>query len=450
MNSLTIRPTLVRYRMLLLAMMVAVLLYLDRICLSTASGAVQRDLGLSSAQLDRALSAFFWTYAFFQLPAGWLGDRFGARYVLAIYLALWSLSTGLLSAVTGFSGLIALRLMCGLFEAGAYPVAAGIVGRWIPVHQRGIANGLVAVGGRLGGALAPILTVQLMLWWTYGQAWSSLGADAIPASTSWRPVMLVYGVVGIAVAVVFAWRFRDQPSLHPSVNSQEAALIAGSSGQTTEAGGRRLASPGGPPLGRMCRDVSLWLNSFVQFASNFGWAFLVTSMPKYLREVHQSGAGAQGWLQSLPLASGIVGMLLGGWCLDAATRRFGLRRGRVIMLCGPRIAVALAFFACTSVNSSLQATLFLAVVGLATDLSISAMWAYGQDVGGRHVGSVVGWANMWGNLGAALSPIVFGGLARIYVEDIELGWQVAFAACGVLQLMAAAAALGINAARPLS
>ena len=445
-------PTLVRYRMVLLAMLVAVLLYLDRICLSTASNAVKRDLGLTDQQLDMALSAFFWTYALFQLPAGWLGDRFGARYILAGYLALWSLSTGLMGAVTGFGSLVALRLACGMFEAGAYPVAAGIVGRWIPVHRRGIANGVVAVGGRLGGALAPIVTIQLMLWWTYGAQWFALDENAVPSATSWRPVVGVYGALGIIVAVIFAWRFRDRPHQHPAVNSAEAQLIAGTS-EASEAAptqGPKIAASDIPPIHLMVANLSLWLNSLVQFASNFGWAFLVTSMPKYLQEVHATSAGNQGWLQSLPLALGIVGMLAGGVCLDAVTRRFGLRPGRVIMLCVPRILVGLAFFACTTVTNSFQATIFLAVVGLATDLSVSAMWAYGQDVGGRYVGSVVGWANMWGNLGAALSPLVFGQLARLYVDDLEAGWKIAFVTCGVIQLVAAVAALGINAAKPLT
>jgi MFS family permease len=71
------------------------------------------------------------------------------------------------------------------------------------------------------------------------------------------------------------------------------------------------------------------------------------------------------------------------------------------------------------------------------------MWAYGQDVGGKHVGSVVGWANMWGNFGAACSSLVLGYLAA------QAGWAVAFIVCGVIQLIAAVAALGINAAKPL-
>ena len=442
-------PTRIRYAMVLLAMLVAVLLYLDRICLSTASAAVRADLGLSKGDLDLTLSAFFWAYALFQLPAGWLGDRFGARYVLAFYVAMWSLSTGLLGFATSLSGLIVLRLFCGMFEAGAYPLAAGIVRRWIPQQRRGIANSVVAVGGRLGGALAPIVTIQLMMIWTYQGEWASQAASADPAPTSWRPVVIFYGIAGIVIAILFAKLFRDHPAEHPLVNDAELAIIGTTRQQRLT---DKLAAQGNanlPPIGLMCSSLSLWLNSFLQFASNFGWAFLVTSMPQYLKEVHQTSSQNQGWLQSLPLASGIVGMLMGGYLLDRMSRRFGLRIGRAMMLSVPRVLVGLAFFACSVVSDSVQATIFLAIVGLATDMSISAMWAYGQDVGGKHVGAVVGWANMWGNLGAACSPLVFGYLARMYVDDVAAGWQVAFMVCGAIQLIAAVAALGINASKPL-
>ncbi len=436
-------PTKVRYAMVLLAMLVAVLLYLDRICLSIAGTSVRADLGLSPKQLELALSAFFWTYALFQLPAGWLGDRFGARYVLAIYVVLWSVSTGLLGLANSLGALVALRLACGMFEAGAYPLAAGIVRRWIPQHQRGVANSVVAVGGRLGGALAPIITIQLMMMWTYGGSWISQPADAAPAVTSWRPVVFLYGIIGVVIAIVFFKLFRDHPAEQPSVNDAELAIIGVSRQQHSIDTVAAQGQANFPPIVLMCLCPSLWLNSFLQFASNFGWAFLVTSMPKYLEDVHKTTATAQGWLQSLPLACGIVGMLLGGILLDQASRRFGLRVGRAMMLSVPRVIVGLAFFGCAFVSNSIQATIFLAVVGLATDLSISAMWAYGQDVGGKHVGSVVGWANMWGNLGAACSPLILGYMAR------EAGWQFAFIVCGVVQLIAAIAALGINASKPL-
>ena len=333
----------IRYWMVLLAMSVAVLLYLDRICLSTASESVERDLGLSSDKLKWILGAFFWTYALAQLPAGWLGDRFGARWVLASYVALWSLSTALLGLAAGVTSLLVLRLACGLFEAGAYPVCAGIVRRWIPAAHRGLASGIVSVGGRLGGALAPVLTIELMLWWTYGQSSALLDANAEPAATSWRPVMFLYGGLGIFVAAVFAWLYRDSPRDHPLVTQRELAIITqdepvamaranppvstapitGANTAIFDDDDRAKPIRTALPIYALVTSGSLWLMSFVQFASNFGWAFLVTLMPRYLSDVHHVSQQAQGWMQSLSLGAGIAGLLVGGRLTDVATRLWG-------------------------------------------------------------------------------------------------------------------------------
>ncbi len=445
------RDSRVRYGMVLLAMLVAVLLYLDRICLSTASESVGKDLQLDKEQLSWVLSAFFWTYAAAQLPAGWLGDRYGARWVLTSYVILWSLSTALLGVASGLVSLLVLRLACGLFEAGAYPVCSGIVRNWVPVSHRGFASGVVAVGGRLGGAIAPMLTIQLMLWWSYGgEHWSQAGLE--PAITSWRPVMVIYGVVGIVIALIFVWLYRDQPSKHPMVTQRELEII-----QPAVAGDPPLVAPMSAtasgssfPLAGMLTSSSLWLMSFVQFASNFGWAFLVTLMPRYLKEVHSVSQQAQGFMQSVPLAAGIAGLLIGGVMTDWATRRWGLQYGRAILLVLSRVIVGLAFVGCLYVRDPIQATLFLAFVGFATDLGIGAVWAYAQDVGGRNCGAVMGWANMWGNLGAALSPIVMGFILKMFVDNAVRGWQMAFIFCALVQVIAVLASLGVTAHKKIS
>ncbi len=433
----------VRYGMIFLAMLVAVLLYLDRICMSIAGEAVSSDLSISKTELDWLLGAFFWTYALGQLPAGWLGDRYGSRWMLSTYIVLWSLSTGLMGLANGWTAVLILRLLCGLFEAGAYPVAASIVSRWMPIGSRGIASSVVAVGGRLGGAVAPILTIKLMLWWTLGDGFWSASSDAVAATTSWRPVMMLYGGVGIVIALLFVWLFRDSPDQHPGVNQAECDLIRSGvvlKPKSTE----RTAIP----FKAMLQSIPLWLNCFVQFASNMGWAFLVTKMPQYLKEVHGSSQSAQGWLVSLPLLAGIVGLLLGGVFTDAMTRSLGLRWGRAIAMCTSRVIVAFAFLGCSFVSDSMQATLCLAVVGFATDLGIAACWSYAQDVGGKHVGSVLGWSNMWGNFGAALSPVILGGIVGCFVESTT-GWTVAFIGCAMLNLLAAVAAVGVSAKEPL-
>jgi MFS family permease len=440
----TSRPTSVRYVMIFLAMLVAVLLYLDRICMSTAAESVAQDLKISKPELDWLLGAFFWTYALGQLPAGWLGDRFGARWMLSAYVVLWSLSTGLMGFANGVGAVLTLRLLTGLFEAGAYPVAASIVRRWVPIERRGVASSMIAVGGRLGGTLAPILTIQLMLWWTYGIDYWSTPDNGIAAITSWRPVMVIYGVVGIAVAAVFVVFFRDRPDQHPRTNEAEAILIRGNNAVQ----GERTTAMKSPPVFEMICSWPMWLNCFVQFSSNLAWAFLVTSLPMYLSEVHQSTQRAQGLMQSLPLAAGIAGLLLGGMFTDFFTRTFGLRWGRSITMCASRLVVALAYLGCLIVDGPIEAVLCLALVGLATDLGIGAVWAFGQDVGGQHVGSVVGWGNMWGNFGAALSPVFLGLIVRSFANPAT-GWKAAFVALAIIQLVAAIAALGVNASKPL-
>lgn len=190
--------------------------------------------------------------------------------------------------------------------------------------------------------------------------------------------------------------------------------------------------------------------SFVQFASNFGWAFLVTLLPRYLNDVHHVSQQTQGWMQSLSLGAGIVGLLVGGRLTDLATRRWGLRYGRAVLLATSRSLVAAAFLLCLTVRSPVEAALCLALVGFSTDLGIGAMWAYGQDVGGRHVGSVMGWANMWGNFGAALSPIIFGVISQAFVHDLARGWQFAFLFCAGVQVLAALAACGVSAKKSIA
>ncbi len=438
------RATTVRYRVLLLAMLVAVLLYLDRICMSTAAEAVSKDLKISKLELDVLLGAFFWTYALGQLPAGWLGDRFGARWMLGSYIVLWSLSTGLMGFAGSTTAILALRLSCGLFEAGAYPVAASIVRRWMPIDQRGIASSIVAVGGRLGGAVAPILTIQLMLWWTFSEGYWNLQEGAEPSPTSWRPVMMLYGVVGIAIAAVFVFLFRDWPNEHPKVNAAENELIR--KGDPIAQGRDEPHTPF--PWRSLLTSYAMWMCCFVQFVANFGWVFLVTKMPEYLKQVHQADAQTQGFLQSLPLVAGVLGLLLGGWFTDRLTRSFGPRWGRALAMVTSRSIVCLAFLGCLFVGTSTEATICLALVGLATDLGTPACWAFGQDVGGRHVGSAVGWSNMWGNFGAALSPVVLGTIVRSF-DAPSVGWQMAFLLCAVLNLTSIFAAVGINASRKL-
>ncbi|MCA8986559.1 MAG: MFS transporter, partial [Planctomycetaceae bacterium] len=113
----------IRYQIVLVCIATAFIMYLDRVCLSeiVKSQEFLDDSQLSKEQIGKFLGAFFFSYALFQVPAGWFSDRFGARKMLTIYIIGWSVMTGLTGFMTSLAGLTLARLGCGVAQAGAYP-----------------------------------------------------------------------------------------------------------------------------------------------------------------------------------------------------------------------------------------------------------------------------------------------------------------------------------------
>src|SRR5438067_5342432 len=105
------RPTNIRRRIIGVSMLMAFILYLDRICMGeiVKSFSFNQELNLSQEATGRILAAFFFSYALLQVPAGWASDRFGARAMLTLYIALWSLFTLMTGLMNGFVGLLLAR-----------------------------------------------------------------------------------------------------------------------------------------------------------------------------------------------------------------------------------------------------------------------------------------------------------------------------------------------------
>ena len=420
-------PTHIRYVIVGVATLMSIVLYLHRQSLSFLELSMRDDLGLTDDQVKWLLSAFAWSYALAQVPSGWVSDRFGVRHILALYIFVWSLFTGLLGAAMGFAMLVILRLGCGLAQAGAYPTSASLLSRWMPFSSRGFASGIVFIGGRLGGAAAPVLTAYLL---------SAFGSEV----HGWRLVWWIYGAAGILVALIFWICFRDQPSRHPWCNADEVALIENDRPSSTA----RAARPTqGFPLRAALTSRSLWLLSLCMFATNWGWIFLVTWLPRYLKEVHQVPLVERGWMVGLPLLAAVAGGLLGGWVTDRLTRSLGLRRGRGLPLVLPRLVAGAAFVCCIVLPSPWVVTLALVVMSMANDLGMPPVWAYTQDVGGRYIGSLLGWNNMWGNFGAAISTVVAKSIFEYY------GWNTLFLVYAGAYLLAGVLALGVDARIPI-
>lgn len=416
------RPTPVRFAVLLATALVATNMYLDRVCVSQLADVMRDGLRLEPRHSDWVLAAFFWSYALGQVPAAWLGARIGFRHALTIYLLAWSLGTAATGLAGGFVGLVAARLLVGLAQAGGYPTAASIIRGWFPLAARGRASSAVALGGRLGWALAQLATPPLLV-----------AVVAWPASP-WRSVLVLYGAAGLVLAALFWLVARDSAAAHPWSNRAEADLA----GHTPA-----VAGDGGLSLLTLAASGNLWLSSAMQFCVNLGWVFLITLLPTYLTEAHGVPLEERGPMASLPAWVSCVGMFCGGFVTDALTRRLGVRRGRALPIGVMLTVCAAAYLACVWLKSPWAVIAALAVMGIGVDLANPAVWAFAQDVGGRNAGAALGWGNMWGNFGSALSPVVLGFVNR------RFGWEAVFYTCAASFAVAAGCAFLMDASRPL-
>ena len=201
----------------------------------------------------------------------------------------------------------------------------------------------------------------------------------------------------------------------------------------------------------------MWLVCLSQFGTNVGWLFLVTWLPRYLLEVHSVPILQRGFLASIPLLFGIAGVLFGGRLTDSLTTRAGLKWGRRWPLLITRGTAALGYVIVLWLSTLPSASplqnvwMYVAafsLVSFSTDSGTGAVWAFNQDVGGRYVGSVLGWSNMWGNLGAAVSPLIY----NYYLGENPTGddWNAMFLVCLGAFVIAAVCALGVDATRMIA
>ncbi len=270
----------------------------------------------------------------------------------------------------------------------------------------------------------------------------------------WRPVMYVYGASGIFVAALIWFVFRSRPEEHHWANQAERELIA-------EGRPAHAPSPHGKagkvPLWELIKSRSMFFVCLVQFGTNVGWLFVVTWMPRYLLEVHQVPILERATMTMTPMLIGVAGMLLGGRLTDVLAHRIGLRWGRRLPMMATRFLAAAGYAGCiwfstfdvgTGLNRPWCYVAALSLVAAATDMGTGAVWAFKQDVGGRYVGSILGWGNMWGNLGAAVSPLIYNHFLgeTPAIDD----WNRMFGVCCAAFVMAGFCAFGIDATIPIA
>lgn len=393
------QATSVRYQVLGWACALSMLTYIDRVCIKEVGPVMTRELGLTDQQFGWVFAAFGLAYALFEVPTGWLGDRLGPCKVLCRIVLWWSVFTALTGLVWRFEWrlgwlvfdsfmlLILIRFLFGAGEAGAYPNIARALRNWFPFGRRGLAQGLLWMCGRWGGAFAPLLIGLFSML---------LG---------WRGAFVAFGILGMLWVIAFATFFRNHPDQHPAVNDAERELIRGAVPES--------AQP--PPMSwsAMLSSPTLWCLSLMYFCSNAGWCFFITWDRKYYQtELHLDGFALQ-LASGAPLFCGGIACMMGGFMTDAMVRVLGPRWGRtaqgaVAYACG-------GLFFLLALVSRQQPWLSVACLCIASflkDFAMAASWSTCIDIGHRYSGTVAGFMNMVGNLGTFVSPPIVAWLAN--------------------------------------
>jgi sugar phosphate permease len=408
-----------RVTVLWFVFLLAVVTYLDRVCISAAAPYISDELDLTTGQMGVALSAFALAYAVFEIPSGWLADVIGPRKVLTRIVLWWSAFTMLTGAARGYASLVVIRFLFGAGEAGALPSASNCVAKWFPLSERGKANGMLLFGTRVGGMVSVPLVLQIIRRW------------------GWRASFVIVGVVGLVWAAAWWVWYRDSPATHPSVSKSELDWIR-HDGQDGQDGHAKT------PWRALAGSANLWAICAMYFTYGYGLYFYFTWLPTYLIRVLGFSELSGGLLAGLPFLCAGVANLVGGWLTDVLAGSRGLRTARCHLGFASFFTGAVLTFASTLVPQPIVKAVLLAFALGSVDLALSACWAVCLDIGRSHAGVVTGCMNTFSNLGGVLTPLVVA-----YAVDRWQSWTFPFYVTAVVYATGAVLWLTIDPEQPI-
>ncbi len=396
------RPTRVRYWVIVFAVTLAVITYIDRVCISQAAPLISRDLGLSPVQMGYVFSAFAWAYALFEIPGGFLGDWIGPRKVLMRIVIWWSFFTAATGWAWNFVSLLVTRFLFGAGEAGCFPNLTKAFTTWLPQNERVRAQGIMWLSARWGGAFTPFLVVMVF------------------HLMNWRRAFELFGAIGLVWAVAFFMWFRDNPRDNKKLNAAELELLRES--QDLGAGHAHV------PWRKFVRSPQVWLLCLQYAVLSYGWYFYITWLPVYLQEGRRVDITRGALLAGLPLFLGGLGSLICGFVSAPVTRFTGsVARTRRLMACIGFAGASGLLLLSTRLHDPFAAMLAMGFASFSNDLVMPGAWGACMDVGGKYAGTLSGAMNMAGNIGGAMSPMIIGYLLQLTNKNWDLTFYVSAA-----------------------
>ncbi|WP_051670683.1 MFS transporter [Bryobacter aggregatus] len=393
-----------RHWVIVFAVVLSIITYIDRVSISFAGPAMREDLNLTPAQFGWVLAVFAWAYALFEIPGGWMGDKWGARSVLSRIVLWWSFFTAATGWAMNYTYLLVVRALFGAGEAGAFPNITKMFSTWLPGPEKSRAQGIVWMSARWGGAFTPLLMAALF------------------RAIDWRTAFQIFGALGVLWTAVFYFWYRNSPREHKDVNAAEIAVIGDSLKMAEE--------HGETPWGRFATSRSTWLLWTQYFLLSYGWYFYITWFPTYLKESLKYDLKAGGALLSgMPLFLGGIGCLVSGF----VTPKLGaylndIRRARKIVAVGGMTMAGILLLIAMQLREPLIIVGVIAMASFCNDLVMPPAWNTCMDVGGKFAGTLSGSMNMMGNFAGGIAPVVIGNVLEATGNDFTVTFYISAAA----------------------
>jgi MFS family permease len=401
-------------RILLLLCLMYMILYIDRVNISTAAPFIKANLGLSNTQLGLAFSAFAYPYALFQLIGGYFGDKFGPRLTLCISGIIVCISTAATGLVGGLLTLIIARVALGIGEGATFPTATRAMSTWTPERNWAFAQGITHSFARIGNAVTPPLIALLIQF------------------VSWRGSFVVLAIASFIWLVVWTLTFRDVPT-SPPLSAEELADLPNRA--------RASAKAPVPWLKLFRRMLPVTAVDFC-----YGWTLwlFVSWIPSFFYQNYHQDLRQTAFYSAGVFLGGVVGDTLGGVMSDRILARTGdrvaARRNVIVtgMLGGFVFLLPLML-----VHDINVAALSLAAAFFFVELVVAPIWAVPMDIAPKFSGSASGMMNFGFGTAGIISPVVFG-----YLVDRTGSWTLPFAGSVGLLLLGAALAFRIHPDKP--
>ncbi len=414
-----VRPSGVRWQILGLMLLLSMITYLDRVNVSIAARHITNEYHLTDLQMGKIFSAFILAYGIFQVPGGWLADRFGPRRVLTFAVIWWSAFTAL-TAYAGdlFGGAVPVvfsfclvRFCLGMGEAAAWPSFNRTIASWMAKKERAFATSVPLAGGGVGAAITPPLIAWLML--TYG----------------WRESFLICALLGVAVGALWCILSRDTPQQHPRVNTAELELIHPTPERAPIIADLNSIPVKLTPWAALLTEKNVWLLFCSAMTCGYMVYIYMTWFFTYLVEQRHLSQMKSSYYTIGPFIAMAIMTPIGGAMSDVIARKSSLRFGRRLISMGGMFAAGLALIIGARVESIAVAIVWLSFGAGAIYFSLASHWATTIDISEKHAGTVSGMMNWGGNVGGVLSPILTPIFAR------KLGWVPALEIAAVIIIL---------------